>query len=596
MTTPKPLPKRLDMLQFLKQATTTAQCAQQQQVTGGSQLPRQNPQQQQPVYVLGNPSADLDSMISAIVYAYFATTAAAAASGGSGDDTAAMHVPVINLPNVPSGRELARLRPELVTALRLAGVFMNGTRSSNSSKDEDDEKSESEILRESILTIAGLREVLRGGGGPGSGPEGQRRTAHDGSASSQPDRKRRKLDAMMVDWNAMPRIPSSRGENVRGIEGISDVYDDIDVAVVGCIDHHDDEAVVPKVDDLPSKDGVRCIQTGVGSCTSLVVRELRARGLWPEWSSSSSSVEDGVVSGDASADINQDMETSSPQQFEHYSRIIYESQAAKLALAAILIDTANMTAESKVSDIDRAAVSFLENKIQQAIITSQSANDAAATTRESQEKWDREAFYAEIKQAKENSVENLTMDEIIGRDYKEWTDSVESSDDAGTADRKVKIGICCVVKPLSWILQRTNTPPPPPEASTSAESTQQPRFHALREHLHTYARAHELDIVALMTVYTDTTTASQQTNGFYRELIVDVVNGEFSRYIKPFEERAVEYLGLEDWTSIPGIGKSSKSNDDGDRGYMRVWRQGDVTKSRKQVAPLLRSMFSGKQL
>jgi hypothetical protein len=61
--------------------------------------------------VLGNTSADLDSFISAVIFAYFHTKKPSSESR--------IYVPLLNLTDVSSS-ELWRLRPEYGTALRLA--------------------------------------------------------------------------------------------------------------------------------------------------------------------------------------------------------------------------------------------------------------------------------------------------------------------------------------------------------------------------------------------------------------------------------------------------------------------------------------------
>ncbi|KMP03675.1 hypothetical protein CIRG_03367 [Coccidioides immitis RMSCC 2394] len=191
----------MSLLRFLKQASHYA-----------SSQTRQN----QVTYVLGNPSADLDSIISAILFSYFASSSKILQRA---NPVSRQYVPIINLHDVPSGRELARLRPEFVTALKLS-----------TNEGEDGERW---LLKENILTIADLRQRLH----------------HNRLGSDTP----RDMDVFMVDWNALPVMASG----IRGIEGISAAHndddDDIRISVNGCIDHHDDEKFVsPDV-------GMRCI-------------------------------------------------------------------------------------------------------------------------------------------------------------------------------------------------------------------------------------------------------------------------------------------------------------------------------------------------
>lgn len=516
---------RLDLLQFLKHAV---------HVSHPLRAPASAPS---PIYVLGNPSADLDSIISAILYSYLAS------SGVPGERTR-QYVPVVNLPDVRSGRELWRLRPEFVTALKLAtsfkvpGTTVNGEGLSF----EQQRDAEGEMLKESILTIADLKERFRS------------ENDHDASNSHGSEGENLTLlDVVMVDWNSLP-LTSYTGGNGNSPSGI---YEGLRMSILGCIDHHEDESFVPVLSE-GSRSEPRCIQTGVGSCASLVVRELRSRGIWKE-----------------------DSEAVEPQiSWQNGLSTIHEAQVAKLALAAILADTANMTAESKVSDVDRAAVSFLEGRIQAG--TCISREQQIGTKNE----WDRQSFYDEIMRAKSNSVEHLTMDEILGRDYKEWT---ESSPRSG---QQVKIGICNVVRPISWILTKAN------EDSSSKEiKGRMGPYDALFDDLASFSLARELDIVVLMTVF----TGPPPDNEFSRELLVwDFKDGHKSG-LDHFESVAIDELALVPWKPEQQTGASSylssatlSISDISRPGYKGIWHQNGVTKSRKQIAPLLRNILNGK--
>jgi exopolyphosphatase len=251
--------------------------------------------------------------------------------------------------------------------------------------------------------------------------------------------------------------------------------------------------------------------------------------------------------------------------------VIYESHAAKLALAAILVDTANLAAEGRVSSIDREALSFLEDKIRQGVIAYRRLDPKV--------EWDRLSFYEEIMQAKRSSVENLTIEEILGRDYKEWTEPANPD----TAGRAAKIGICNIVRPLCWLLSKA-------EIKHAADGkTDEPFF----SHLRRFALVRQLDVVAVMTVFT-----SQLEGEFCRELVVWVLNEDHVPGAELFEVVATNQLGLVDWTGDgdPHIQPSCGPNNDSPAcvGWRRIWRQTDVTKSRKAVAPLLRKAMAGK--
>ncbi|KAJ9244023.1 hypothetical protein DTO169E5_2011 [Paecilomyces variotii] len=474
-----------------------------------------------PIHVLGNTSADLDSIISAITYSYFANGRVPSGKGRP-------HVPLINLIDVPSGSELRRLRPEFVTALWWA----TNTDISESANWQIDGHQAANFLRERLLTIMDLKALLR-----------EHERAEGGRL------KEWNFDTTLVDWNALP-LRSKDGKPGRGsIENLLDVHFD----VVGCIDHHVDEDFVPPADSLPA-DNLRIVQPGPGSCTSLVVRELRSRGLW---------------SDKPAADLYGAVGSVGPEN----AAAIYEAQVAKLALAAILIDTTNLTSEGKVTDVDRDAVAFLETKIEHGYSIHRSLQTAQHP------QWSRNAFFDAIQSAKQNSLDFLTTEEILGRDYKEW---METSSTSGTS---IRLGMCSVVKPISWLVEK---------ASTSTSSTIRDQTKQLLSDIQDFSQTRELDVVAIMTAFVD-------ANGqFQRELLVWSVNTEegIQRLVRRFAEQSSKELELEDWTDgdKPTVAEEIRSILNSDTssttGWRHLWHQRDLAKSRKQVAPLLRKAIS----
>lgn len=444
-----------------------------------------SPTTKSPALVFGNQSADLDSIISAILYSYFFSRAGKRA-----------HAPVVNLPDVPSGTELRRLRPEFACAFELA---TSSRAQAAHSSGEDDENGIVQLLNEHIVTVADLREQL---------------------LSHRQDNTKSDLDAVLVDWN---KPPLTEGQDGRGsVDGLSDLAS---FSVIGCIDHHADEGFLPTVETLPD-DNPRVIELGPGSCTSLIIREIRRRGLWPSQKDSSSAEE---------GDINVEL--------------------AKLALAAILIDTGNLTAEGKVTDIDRDAVSFLSLKISEA----RSSGFSAAET------WNQKQFFAEIQYAKVHSLDWLTVDETLGRDYKEWTESTASGE-------KVTIGIASVVRPLSWVISKANEE----EGSLNAREELKPMIDKLKQ----FAQQKNLDVVSVMTAFT-----ADEEERFERELLVWALHDGCTKHLDAFAETAKEELQLEQWDQFPI--EASREN-----GHLYIWRQRNVRSSRKQVAPLLRKVYT----
>ncbi|KAK2763040.1 Exopolyphosphatase [Arachnomyces sp. PD_36] len=517
------LPKRFGLLQFLKKAV---------------QSHRTPPVETDPTYVVGNPSADLDSIISAIVYAYFSTR--------EYPDTGNTHqyIPVINLPDVPPGKELRRLRPEFATALRLSTGPAAGI------KPENLVESEGAMLENCAFTVADWRASWEANTRLNEG----RRVPEDERPVMGPE-----INIVMVDWNVLPKIPPWGG-----LEGLTHPKTkNIRMTVVGCVDHHVDESYVPPPSHLSGFE-TRVIQTGVGSCASLVVRDLRSRGLWNDGPAPRADL-DFFESGGSNASPEEEVAA------------IYESQVAKLALAAILIDTANMTAEDKVSEVDYAAVGFLEDKIQRGIKAERACGRSDG--------WDRDQFYEEILHAKRTSLENLTVQEALGRDFKEWTETTVS----GTSTEDVKLGICSVVSPLSWLISKSKDSNNENIEKNDGISGKEVFFNELKQ----FASTKDLHVVAVMTAF----QSSNPDKSFQRELLVWALNEKPIESLRRFESDATTKLGLGPWET-DGDGNAS---DDGQEvnlsnssQWRRIWNQAVVSQSRKQVAPLLRNAIARK--
>ncbi|KAL9110744.1 MAG: hypothetical protein Q9227_004736 [Pyrenula ochraceoflavens] len=440
-------------------------------------------------FVLGNPSADLDSFISAVVYAFHTSKSPAGRSRR-------LVFPIINLPK-NAATDLWRLRPEFGTALKLA-------------TDHEDTK---ELLN-SLITVGDARNFEASGFSKSLFPT-------DRSGETQADR----LPLVLVDHNALS-IPTI------------DNLDNLPFNVTGCIDHHVDESQVPQTADP------RIIRTGIGSCTSLVVQHLREAGLWNPLPSEPKSIAH---------------DESDPKE---------SSELAKLALSAILIDTANLTAEGKVSDTDREAVKFLEE------IISNDTQGSAST-------WDREAFYREISASKESAVDLLTMPEILERDYKEWTETPSSQ-----PDKPLRIGISSIVKPLAWLSDKASSS----SKLSSNETANNHDSEALSSAIASFTAHNHLNIFGIMMAST-----SGKGGAFQRELLLyaprlrdddgrDKTLG--GNAIDEFEKECSGELELEAWTGEEQTGILKGAVREG--ASTKIWRQRNVKISRKGVAPMLR--------
>ena len=287
--------------------------------------------------------------------------------------------------------------------------------------------------------------------------------------------------------------------------------------VQGVIDHHEEENAVPEDTDPEPRVIEKC-----GSCTSLVVRQCR-----PAWDSiSSASLSTGAAHGQGEAAVNDNAVTQG-----------WDAQIAKLALASILVDTANLTAPGKVEQVDRDSLDYLEAKIQM------SPKDARTCNRD--------RYYKEIDEANRD-ISSLSLTEVLIKDYKEWTES------GG------KLGISSVVKPLSFLVQKAS----------------EEKLLSFEDQLSQFMDDRALSVFAIMT------TSTSSEGNFMRELLVQARSSASPSAIK-FAERGASDLQLED-LNINGI----PTQDNPGQQWRTVWLQKDVSKSRKQVAPLLRKAMT----
>jgi exopolyphosphatase len=435
------------------------------------------------ILVLGNPSCDLDSFISAAIYSFFHSRCS------RNSQYPRLYIPLLNLPST-SSCDLWRLRPEFGTALRLALKIRDHD-------DKDRAEDADKTLLQNLLTISDIRLT-------GTSALNQLFTKSTTAATSG------KTSVTLVDHNALS-IP---------IPDVSPSEISSHFNITGCIDHHIDEDCVPR------NVSPRIITTGIGSCTSLVVQYLRKEGFWRDL-------------------IDQGRENDGGW--------LVTLELATFSLASILIDTANLTAEGKVSETDREVVSFLEE-----IINTTMNSKLSATQEEQQGHWNRSAFYEEISKSKASSLDLLTLPEIFDRDYKAWSEKTRSS------STELNLGIASVVKRTSWLIEKTK--------SSSAENFVAAMRNFGKE------QTPKLDLFAVMT------TGTNRDGDFQRELLVLCTGeGEESRkMVKKIEEMGREELGLSEWNEDEGLVNLLK------REHGKIWWQRDVSKSRKQVGPLLR--------
>ncbi|KAM4058898.1 DHHA2 domain-containing protein [Hirsutella rhossiliensis] len=369
-------------------------------------------------FVVGNESADLDSVCCAIVYAYLRSHSPPRSSSSNN----ALHVPLANLPRADLG-----LRPELTAALGHAG-----------------------LQPADLITLSDLP------------------ADHDDDPLRPADTR-----WVLVDHNALTG-PLAR----------------FAPHVVGCVDHHADEGSVPR-DAAP-----RVIEP-CGSCLSLIVDETRQ--AWDALTSQDD--DDAAAWGD--------------------------DGLAKLGLAPILIDTANLGAADKVKDKDRRAVGYLEGKLL------------------ARPPYSRQAFFDELSAVKED-ISKLSFRDILRKDYKQWPES------------GLVLGVSSIVRGLAYLVDDKAAGKP----------------QALLDALAAWADERRLDIAALMTI-------SHPHGHLQRHLLVWGRSPRGKAAVVCFADAQRRPLGLHTW-------RDGELDCHEGETLRLAWCQDELAASRKRVAPLLR--------
>jgi exopolyphosphatase len=215
---------------------------------------------------------------------------------------------------------------------------------------------------------------------------------------------------------------------------------------------------------------------------------------------------------------------------------LWDAQVAQLALASVIIDTQNLKDKHKTTEHDEHATTYLEAKI--------------TSCRKISTQFDRTTFYDEINNAKQD-LTRLTFEEILRKDYKKWT---ENGLDLGTS---------AVVQPISFLKTKIN------KDSNSVQ------YQALLEASKKFARERDLCVFSIMTAF------QSEKGEFARELAVLAVDEKGFAICKKFAESSGQKLGLSDVDS-----------EEASEHWFRAWKQGSLSSSRKQVAPLLREAMS----
>ncbi|WYZ46106.1 hypothetical protein EsH8_IX_000331 [Colletotrichum jinshuiense] len=209
-----------------------------------------------------------------------------------------------------------------------------------------------------------------------------------------------------------------------------------------------------------------------------------------------------------------------------------DAHLAKLSLAAILIDTTNLESKDKTTDKDIAAVSFLEK-----------LTDAG---------FRRDAFFDEISAVKED-ISSLGFRDVFRKDYKQWEDQ------GGDKEKgKQMMGVSAIVQNLDYLLEKAGGDDK-----------------VLLGEFRKWAEEKKMDMGVIM-------TTSNSDGRFQRELLLWAFNDKAIESCKKFYDDYKDDLGLEAW----GGGRLDHVVE----GEWRMaWTQKNLTSSRKQVAPMLRT-------
>jgi len=210
---------------------------------------------------------------------------------------------------------------------------------------------------------------------------------------------------------------------------------------------------------------------------------------------------------------------------------LWDAQAAQLGLASILIDTRNLKDEHKTTNADIEAVEYLEARV----------NICHRISRV----YDRDRLYNTIDEAKAD-LDPLKLRDIFRKDYKQWSEG------------SMVLGTSAVVKPIKFMEDKAKS-----EGSTL--------FDAIKS----FTEEKCLTIFSIMTAYTS------EQGEYRREALAYGSTAEGNNAIEKFSESSSSELDLQ----VLEIG------DDKDDA-LHVWRQGNLSASRKQVAPLLRKAMS----
>ncbi|CED85193.1 Exopolyphosphatases and related proteins [Phaffia rhodozyma] len=368
----------------------------------------------------------------------------------------------------------------------------------------------------------------------------------------------------LVDHNRVTSkwIPELGSSIPTGTEG--------SVEIEAVVDHHADEGLYKEADP-------RIVNTGAGSCSSLVALYFQSVLPSPSGSSSPSSMSTVGLGGQP----------------------LIPKELATLLLSAILIDTSGLKENGKATDRDWKAVEYLYPyshlnpddlaKTGHDLSILESDPDSSSDENEGSVKLlpDLLAWSALLSTTKKN-VSHFSTEDLLARDYKQY--SFRSP--ILPISKEITLGLASVPLGLDSWLTRSNPRTP---------------WSSVLQSLESFATTHQLDLLGVMTTFKSKNktkvkggeSGGKEKSKSRRELLLFAPTTEgglelvWEDLVSRLEQEDV--LDLQPWKAVAnaeegeGAGKVwGKKEATG-----RIWKQGNAGATRKTMAPVMKAILEG---
>ncbi|KAK9449996.1 uncharacterized protein V1518DRAFT_415261 [Limtongia smithiae] len=306
------------------------------------------------------------------------------------------------------------------------------------------------------------------------------------------------VDVVLVDHNRL----------------LGELAEIFDSKVIGVIDHHKDEGLYLTANPR--------IVESCGSCTSHVINYFA------------------------------DVFTAATIGDEKEAKIF--TDIAKLGLAPIIVDTANLQSKAEEPDFDAAQIlaSYISSSHDptQTVTAVAGPADSSAGATSAARAADTGAYFTALIEAK-RAIDNFSLRDILRKDYKEWTEA-----------NGLKLGISSSTRSFAWTVSKFGVG-------------------EFKAGVAAWAKERDLDAFAFMDSFT---TAEGE---YRRDLFVCACTDKGKAPTAKFIASAKAEFNLCEYGD--GDDKCGLTNEE----CFGAWRQGDTKASRKQVAPLMRKCICG---